>query len=170
MSQDRTWKTTDVIPPSFSLATATSSWPEQCVSHVSHVTGNRSTMFCIVCSYEFSIHTQLLLLRAYSKSCSIYTTKPTLRWSTSIKSDSGPAKKTVFPELSSKSDSGPAEEKDCIVQRMPSPLLLVEEQCVKLPLRRTKLLLCKRLSRAVATKTQNAELIVRYSFVCIYFQ
>ena len=72
VSQDRTWKTTDVIPPSFSLATALSSWPEQIrVSHVSHVTGKRSTTFCIVCSYDFSIRTQLLLLRAYSKSCSI---------------------------------------------------------------------------------------------------
>ena len=44
VSQDRTWKTTDVIPPSFSLATAVSSWPEQFrVSHVS----KRSMTFCI---------------------------------------------------------------------------------------------------------------------------
>ena len=53
VSQDRTWKTTDIIPPSFSLAIATSSWPEQFVSHVSHVTGKRSTTFCIVCRRYF---------------------------------------------------------------------------------------------------------------------
>ena len=80
VSQDRTWKTTDVIPPSFSLATAVSSWPEQFrVSHVSHVTGKRSTMFCIVCSYNISIRTQVLQERVSSKSYSSHTMKPTLR-------------------------------------------------------------------------------------------
>ena len=82
------WKTTRVVPPSFSLATARCSWLEQFPA--SHVTGQICTMFCLECSYEFSIHTQLLLLRAYSKSCRYHTTKPTLRWSRS-KSDSGPA-------------------------------------------------------------------------------
>ena len=110
VSQDSIlWKTTRAVPPSFSLATARCSWLEQFPA--SHVTGQICTMFCLECSYEFSIHTQLLLLRAYSKSCSIYDTKPTQRWSTIIKSDSGPAKKTVSPELSSKSDSGPAEDR-----------------------------------------------------------
>ena len=71
------WKTTDVIPPSFSLATARCSWLEQFPA--SHVTGQICTTFCLECSYEFSIHTQLLLLRAYSKSCSYHSTKPTLR-------------------------------------------------------------------------------------------
>ena len=78
VSQDSIlWKTTRVVPPSFSLATARCSWLEQFPA--SHVTGQICTTFCLVCSYEFSIHTQLLLLRAYSKSCSHYTTKPTLR-------------------------------------------------------------------------------------------
>ena len=111
VSQDSIlWKTTRVVPPSFSLATARCSWLEQFPA--SHVTGQICTMFCLECSCEFSIHTQLLLLRAYSKSCSIYTMKPTQRWSSS-KSDSGPVKKTVLskgrPQLRSKSDPGPAE-------------------------------------------------------------
>ena len=127
VSQDSIlWKTTRAVPPSFSLATARCSWLEQFPA--SHVTGQICTMFCLECSCEFSIHTQLLLLRAYSKSCSIYTMKPTQRWSSS-KSDSGPVKMTVLsrgrPQLRSKSDPGPAEElPSCIVQRLPSPLLL----------------------------------------------
>ena len=124
VSQDSIlWKTTRAVPPSFSLATARCSWLEQFPA--SHVTGQICTTFCLVCSYEFSIHTQLLLLRAYSKSCRYYTTKPTLRWSRS-KSDSGPAE--AYTRLY------------CPEDALATTIGGMIKKCVKLPLRRTVLL------------------------------
>ena len=125
------------------------------------MTGKRSTTFCIVCSYDFSIRTQLLLLRAYSKSCSIYTMKPTQIW------------------MSSKSDSGPAKEntrlycpEDALATTVGGRAMCeaaIEMDQVILPLRRTMLLLCKRLSRSLP-RPRMPDYIVRLNplYTCIY--
>ena len=70
------WKTTNDVPSNLSLAIAVCSWPELIPAIE---TGNRSTMFCIVCRYKVSIHTQVLQGRVSSKFVNPYLTKPTPR-------------------------------------------------------------------------------------------
>ena len=70
------WKTTNDVPSSLSLAIAMCSWPELIPAIM---TGNRSMTFCIICRYKVSIHTQVLQGRVSSKSDDPYLTKPTPR-------------------------------------------------------------------------------------------
>ena len=62
------WKTTNDVISSFSLAVAMCSWPEL---FPDNVTANRSTTFWVVCSYKISIRTQVLQGRV-STSLSIH--------------------------------------------------------------------------------------------------
>ena len=128
------------------------SWLEQLP--VSHVTAKRSMTFCLECSYEVSIHTQILQLRVHSKSHSSHTAKATPR-RVSVRSWGYEEEIAVISEE--------AQEEVCAQKYLPAhPKVRGDmKKLVELSMKRIMLLLCNRLGRSLLPRPRMPNYIVR---------